>query len=114
MYSPLEPLTVLRVTLVASSVSAKGAPVTAAPLVSVTVPRIRPPVLCACACGTMLSIVSKSGSTPKQTDERERERKSDSRDIINSPLFSGREISIHLRDSSRLLHSPNLTIILQT
>src|ERR1700688_4317112 len=114
MYSPLEPLTVLRVTLVASSVSARFAPDIAAPLVSVTVPRIRPPVLCADACGAMQSIVSKSERTPKQTDERERKHKSKSRDIINSPLFSGREISIHLRDSSRLLHSPNLTIILQT
>src|ERR1700688_529673 len=112
MYSPLLPLTVFAVTLVAWLISARFAPDTAPPLESTTVPRIRPPVLCARAYGAMLSIVSKSESTPKRKDERT--PRFESRDIINSPLFSGREISIHLRDSSRLLHFPNLTIILQT
>jgi hypothetical protein len=39
----------------------------------------------------MLSVVSKSESTPKRKAERERKRKSESWDIVNSPLFSGRE-----------------------
>jgi len=73
------------VTLVASLIKARFAPDTAPPLESITVPRMRPPVLCAPACGAVHSIVSKSESTPRR--EAERKTKTESWDIVNPPLF---------------------------
>src|SRR5215469_14169674 len=51
MYSPLEPLCTSRLACVASLISVTVAPTTAPPLGSTTVPRMRPPVLCASASG---------------------------------------------------------------
>ena len=52
MYSPFAPDSVSRVACVPSLISCTVAAGTAPPLGSITVPRMRPPVLCARANGT--------------------------------------------------------------
>jgi hypothetical protein len=58
MYSPLVPLCTSRVVCVASFSSVTVAAATDAPLGSLIVPRIRPPVLCAAAEGTAITAAS--------------------------------------------------------
>ena len=52
MYSPFAPDSASRVACVPSLISCTVAAATAPPLGSITVPRMRPPVLCARASGT--------------------------------------------------------------
>src|SRR5712692_8498218 len=58
MYSPFAPVRTSRVAWVASLISVTAAPATAPPLGSTTVPRMRPPVLCAPAKGAAIRIAT--------------------------------------------------------
>src|SRR5215467_1342540 len=77
MYSPVPPVCALRVACVASLISVTLAPTTAPPLGSITVPRMRPPVLCALTKGAAQPSASAKPTVSKilwQCNERMRLR----------------------------------------
>src|SRR5215472_2423212 len=77
MYSPVPPVCTVRVACVASLTSVTVALTTAPPLGSITVPRMRPPVLCALTKGTTQPSASAKPTTskmPRQCNERMRLR----------------------------------------
>src|SRR5215472_11267040 len=87
MYSPLEPACTSRVVRVASLIRVTVAPTTAPPVGSITVPRMRPPVLCASARGAAKEIArirEKANRMLRPHNEGNREK--NSRAFMNSPL----------------------------
>src|SRR5271156_5685861 len=89
MYSPFAPLCTSRVECVASLMSVTVAAATEAPLGSLTVPRIRPPVLCAPANGA----ANRAASARDRKEKTQRQRSASLRQnpaasFMNSPLVS--------------------------
>src|SRR5271169_750073 len=89
MYSPVAPLCTSRVACVASLTSETVAAATEAPLGSLTVPRIRPPVLCAPANGAARRIAGVRKSRETMLPLRSALlRQNPPASFMNSPLVS--------------------------
>src|SRR5271165_1772067 len=89
MYSPVAPLCTSRVACVASLMSETVAAATEAPLGSLTVPRIRPPVLCAPANGAAKRIAGARNIRETMLQRRSvLLRQNPAASFMNSPLVS--------------------------
>src|SRR4030088_1075222 len=87
MYSPFAPVCTSRVALVASLTNCTVAAGTAPPLGSTTVPRMRPPVLCAPAGGAAgLNAIAKSAADRMLRQHTERSCRNRASTFIPSPL----------------------------
>src|SRR5215471_16494754 len=101
MYSPVPPDCVSRCTPFASLVSTTFAPTTAPPLGSVTVPRIRPPVLCPLVSGAYI----RSSVTNKPASKHTTLRVLFSKNFITSPL-SSKLLNLHPIFEVAVPHKP--------